>query len=123
MPAEFLSAEHRVAYASFVEVPSLPDLEKFFFLDSFDRNVIAQSRADSHRLGVAVQIGTVRYKGLFLEDPLAVPWPVVDYLADQLGIGDASQAKKYAERPKTTYEHAWVIRNTYGYHAFDDRDS
>ncbi|PRX59007.1 hypothetical protein B0I32_121111 [Nonomuraea fuscirosea] len=37
MPAEFLSAEHRVAYASFVEVPSLSDLEKFFFLDSFDR--------------------------------------------------------------------------------------
>jgi hypothetical protein len=79
-------------------VPSLSDLEKFFFLDSFDRNVIAQSRADSHRLGVAVQIGTVRYRGLFLEDPLAVPWPVVDYLAEQLGIGDASQVKKYAER-------------------------
>ncbi|MFB4284280.1 Tn3 family transposase [Nonomuraea sp. MTCD27] len=123
MPAEFLSAEHRVAYASFVEVPSLSDLEKFFFLDSFDRNVIAQSRADSHRLGVAVQIGTVRYKGLFLEDPLAVPWPVVDYLADHLGIGDASQVKKYAERPKTTYEHAWMIRDAYGYHAFDDTSS
>lgn len=123
MLAEFLSAEHRVAYASFVEVPSLSDLEKFFFLDSFDRNVIAQSRADSHRLCVAVQIGTVRYKGLFLEDPLAVPWPVVDHLAEQLRISDASQVKKYAERPKTTYEHAWVIRNTYGYHAFDDTSS
>lgn len=95
MPAEFLSAEHRAAYVSFIEVPSLSDLEKFFFLDSFDRNVIAQSRADSHRLGVAVQIGTVRYKGLFLEDPLAVPWPVVDYLAEQLGIGDASQVNRW----------------------------
>ncbi|MEU8148967.1 Tn3 family transposase [Nonomuraea sp. NPDC048901] len=123
MPAEFLSAEHRAAYVSFIEVPSLSDLEKFFFLDSFDRNVIAQSRADSHRLGVAVQIGTVRYKGLFLEDPLAVPWPVVDYLAEQLGIGDASQVKKYAERPKTTYEHAWMIRDAYGYHTFDDTNS
>ncbi|QFY09347.1 DUF4158 domain-containing protein [Nonomuraea phyllanthi] len=51
MPAEFLSAEQRAAYASFAEMPSLSDLEKFFFLDSFDRNVIAQSRADSHRLG------------------------------------------------------------------------
>ncbi|MGJ6967188.1 Tn3 family transposase [Streptosporangium sp. G11] len=123
MPAEFLSAEQRAAYASFTEVPSLSDLEKFFFLDSFDRNVIAQSRADSHRLGVAVQIGTVRYKGLFLEDPLAVPWPVVDYLAEQLGIGDASQVKKYAERLKTTYEHAWMIRDAYGYHTFDDTSS
>ncbi|MGW3368511.1 Tn3 family transposase [Streptosporangium canum] len=123
MPAEFLSAEQRTAYVSFIEVPSLSDLEKFFFLDSFDRNVIVQSRADSHRLGVAVQIGTVRYKGLFLEDPLAVPWPVVDYLAEQLGICDASQVKKYAEWPKTTYEHAWMIRDAYGYHTFDDTNS
>jgi TnpA family transposase len=123
MPAEFLSAEQRAAYASFAEMPSLSDLEKFFFLDAFDRNVIVQSRADSHRLGVAVQIGTVRYKGLFLEDPLAVPWPVVDYLAEQLGIGDASQVKKYAVRAQTAYDHAWVIRDAYGYHTFDDRDS
>jgi hypothetical protein len=33
MPAEFLSAEQRAAYASFAEMPSLSDLEKFFFLD------------------------------------------------------------------------------------------
>ncbi|MFE3454275.1 DUF4158 domain-containing protein [Nonomuraea sp. NPDC059194] len=34
---------------------------------------------------MTIQIGTVRYKGLFMTDPLAVPWPVVDYLAAQLG--------------------------------------
>ncbi|WP_184713531.1 DUF4158 domain-containing protein [Streptosporangium saharense] len=44
-----------------------PDLEKFFFLDPFDRDAIARSRTDSHRLGVAVQIGTVRCKELLLE--------------------------------------------------------
>jgi hypothetical protein len=123
MPAEFLSAEQRAAYASFAEMPSLSDLEKFFFLDAFDRNVIAQSRADSHRLGVAVQIGTLRYKRLFLEDPPAVPWPVVDYLAEQLGVGNSSQVKKYAVRAQTAYDHAWMIRDAYGYHTFDDRDS
>ncbi|MGI5290815.1 DUF4158 domain-containing protein [Nonomuraea polychroma] len=111
------------AYTAFAELPSLSDLEKFFFLDAFDRDVIAKSRQDSHRLGVAVQIGTVRYKGLFLEDPLAVPWPVVDYLAEQLEIVDPSQVKRYGERPKTAYEHAWMIRDAYGYHDFDDRES
>lgn len=40
-----------------------------------------------------------------------MPWPVVDYLAEPLGIGDASQVEKYAEQPKTTYEHAWMIRD------------
>src|ERR1700759_2311621 len=123
MPAEFLSVEQRVAYGSFDELPTMSDLEKFFFLDAFDREVIARSRSDSHRLGVAVQIGTVRHKGLFLADPLAVPWPVVDYLAEQLGIGDPSQVKRYGERPKTAYEHAWMIRDAYGYHDFDDRES
>jgi hypothetical protein len=51
MPAEFLSDEQRAAYGSFEELPSLSDLEKFFFLDAFDRNVIARSRQDAHRLG------------------------------------------------------------------------
>lgn len=115
MPVGFLSDDQVRAYTAFEELPSLSDLEKFFFLDAFDRDVIAKSRQDSHRLGVAVQIGTVRYKGLFLEDPLAVPWPVVDYLAEQLGIGDPSQVKKYGERLKTAYEHAWMIRDAYGY--------
>jgi hypothetical protein len=70
MPVEFLSDEQVAAYGTFTEVPSSADLEKFFFLDAFDRDVIAQSRADSHRLGVAVQVCTVRYMGLFLEDRL-----------------------------------------------------
>ncbi|GLX01882.1 hypothetical protein Misp02_59680 [Microtetraspora sp. NBRC 16547] len=106
-----------------MEMPTQSELEKFFFLDAFDRDVIARSRADSHRLGVALQIGTVRFKGLFLEDPLSVPWPVVDYLAEQLGIGDPSQVKRYTVRAQTAYKHKWMIRDAYGYRVFADRDS
>ncbi len=37
--------------------------------------------AYGHRLGMALQICTVRYTGRFLgEDPLAVPWVVVGVL-------------------------------------------
>jgi DNA-3-methyladenine glycosylase II len=43
------------------------------------------------------------YPGLrrfFLEDPLAAPWQVVDYLAEQVGIGDTSLVKgTAADRP------------------------
>nr|WP_268206551.1 DUF4158 domain-containing protein [Streptomyces shenzhenensis] len=47
----------------------------FFLLDDDDRDLIALRRTDAHRLGMAVQICTVRYAGRFLgEDPLAVPW-------------------------------------------------
>ena len=48
--------------------------------------MIALRRTVHHRLGCALQMCTVRYVGLFLEDPLAVPWPVVEHLAVQLGI-------------------------------------
>ncbi|GAA0838285.1 hypothetical protein GCM10009525_47870 [Streptosporangium amethystogenes subsp. fukuiense] len=64
-----MSDDQVKAYSEFEELPSLADLEKFFFLDAFDRNVIAQSRQDAHRLGVAIQIGTVRYKGLSWRTP------------------------------------------------------
>jgi len=37
-----------------------------------------------------VQLGTVRAVGRFLEDPLDVPWAAVEFLAEQLEIGDAS---------------------------------
>jgi hypothetical protein len=40
VPAEFLSVEQRVAYGSFDELPTMSDLEKFFFLDAFDREVM-----------------------------------------------------------------------------------
>jgi Domain of unknown function (DUF4158) len=56
--------------------------------------------------------------GTFLPDPLEVPWPVVDHLAGQLGIGDASVVKGYTERDKTAYEHAWEIAAEYGWRDF-----
>ena len=120
VPADFLSDAQVAAYGRFAGVPSRPELERFFFLDGRGLELIAGRRGDHSRLGLAVQIGTVRYLGRFLEDPLDVPWPVVEYLAGQLGIADASCVKAYTDRPKTAYEHAWEIRRTYGYRPFED---
>jgi hypothetical protein len=58
--------------------------------------------------------------GLFLTDPLAVPWSVVEYVAVQLDVPDPSVVKRYTEREKTAYEHAWEIRAGYGYRDFAD---
>ena len=96
-------------------------MEGFFLLDSTALDLIANKRGDHSRLGVAVQIGTVRYLGHFLtEDPLEVPWSAVEYVAGQLDIADPSVVKRYTERPKTAYEHAWEIRAAYGYRDFAD---
>ncbi|KIZ15825.1 hypothetical protein SNA_21235 [Streptomyces natalensis ATCC 27448] len=66
---------------------------------------------------------TVRYIDRFLpDDPLDAPWPVDEHLAAQLGIEDASVVKRYTERPKTAYEHAWEIRDAYEYREYEDAE-
>jgi hypothetical protein len=67
-----------------------------------------------NRLGYALQLGTVRFLGTFLGDPLDVPWAVVEYLADQLGVPDASVVKDYAEWINTLYECRWEITQANG---------
>ncbi|MEV0087530.1 DUF4158 domain-containing protein [Saccharopolyspora sp. NPDC050642] len=124
MPVEFLTDEPAEAYGTFTAVPTRPELERFFFLDDDDRDLIARRRRDAHRLGMAVQICTVRYIGRFLgEDPLAVPWEVVEYLAGQLGIEDSSCVKRYPERRSTVYEHADEIQERFKYRDFDGPDA
>ncbi|WP_460072761.1 DUF4158 domain-containing protein [Streptomyces sp. YKOK-I1] len=72
-------------------MPTRAEPERSFFLDDADRDLIALRRSDGYRLGMAVQIWTVRWIGRFLgDDPLAVPWDVVKYLAVPLGIEDTS---------------------------------
>ncbi|MEV7445727.1 Tn3 family transposase [Streptomyces sp. NPDC091204] len=123
MPVEFLTDELAAAYGRFVEEPTRPELERFFFLDDVDRDLIALRRTTAHQLGFAVQMCTVRYVGRFLvDDPLDVPWSVIEHLAAQLQIEDASAVKRYTERAKTAYEHAWEIRDAYGYHPFEDAE-
>jgi TnpA family transposase len=120
VPVEFLSDEQAAAYGRFTGEPSRDELERFFFLDDADRVLADKRRGDHNRLGFAVQLGTVRFLGTFLPDPLEVPWPVVEYLAAQLGVEDVSVAKRYGERLPTQHEHAREIRQAYGYRDVSD---
>ncbi len=116
MAVEFLTDEQAAGYGRFEGEPSQAELERFFFLDDADRDLVARRRGPQSQLGFAVQLGTVRFLGMFLSpDPLDVPWSVVDYLAGQLGIADPSMVKSYTDRRMTAYEHAWEIRRAYGY--------
>jgi len=93
-------------------------LERFFFLDDADRELVAEHRGAHSQLGFAVQLVTVRHVGRFLANPLDVPTPVVDYLASQLQVDDASRVKRYLERRNTRYEHQAEIAELYGYRDF-----
>ena len=93
-------------------------LERFFFLDDADRDLVAKRRGDHNRLGFALQLVTVRHVGAFLGDPLDVPLAVLDYVAAQLGVADPSCVKRYTERDKTRLEHQWEIAGVDGFASF-----
>jgi len=56
-------------YGRFARELSPDELAGCFFFSDDDRRRIASRRRDTNRLGFAVQLGTVRYLGRFLEDP------------------------------------------------------
>jgi len=64
-------------YGEFSGAPSREELERFFFLDDADKARVATRRSASSRLGFALQLGTVRFLGVFLNDPTRVPGEVV----------------------------------------------
>jgi hypothetical protein len=75
VPVEFLTDAQAAAYAAFDGVPSRTELERFFFLDDADRELIEAKRRSHNRLGFAVQLTTARYLGVFLDDPNGPEFP------------------------------------------------
>jgi hypothetical protein len=103
MPVEFLTDEQVAEYGRFARPPSRSELERFFLLNDRDRELVKQRRRPHNRLGFAIQLGTVRFLGTFLPNPLDLPTEVLVYQAGQLGL-DASGLRAYAEREMTPLE-------------------
>jgi hypothetical protein len=110
MPVEFLTDDEAAAYGRYTGPPSQADLDRVFFLDDDDLELVGRHRGEHMRAGFALQLTTVRWLGMFLEDPLDVPGEVLDFIAGQLGMADPSQVKRYTEREKTRFDHQWEIR-------------
>ena len=120
MPVSFLSNEQRESYGRYTGAPSADDLARYFHLDDSDHALIAQKRGAHNRLGFAVQLGTLRYLGTFLESPLAVPAPVLHTLAKQLRIKTVDDAKAYSTGEQR-WQHATEIQTHYGYVEITER--
>ena len=88
MPVEFLTDEEAAAYGRYTGPPSQADLDRVFFLDDDDLELVGRHRGEHMRAGFALQLTTVRWLGMFLEDPLDVPGEVLDFIAGQLGMAD-----------------------------------
>ncbi|MFN6565296.1 MAG: Tn3 family transposase [Nostoc sp. ChiSLP01] len=117
MPVEFLSSEQEKRYGCYNGEPSTQQLAKYFYLDDLDLQLIKKRRGNHNRLGLALQLCTVRFLGTFLTDPTDVPDLVINYLMSQLGQLDANCLEQY-RNSETKWEHTALIKQRYGYREF-----
>jgi len=79
---------------------------------------VGRRRGDHNRLGIAVQLATVRFVGAFLADLGDVPGEV----AGQLDVVAASMAT-YTQREKACLEDQWEIAREVGYRDFAEAEA
>jgi TnpA family transposase len=122
MPANFPTAEQKRYYGRFAEQLTLEHLGGHFHLTDTDRHLVYSRTKEHAQLGLAVQLGTVRFLGLFLTDSQwqTVPRPVVQYVAAQLGLAPALWQTYIAGRRPTISDHQTLIRQQYGYRDFSE---
>jgi TnpA family transposase len=120
VPVGFLTEDQAERYGRFSGEPTQDQLARYFHLDDADRAFIAEHRGDHNRLGVAVQLGSVRLLGTFLEDPTQTPPSAVRFAADQLLIADFAELMILYGASAGRWRHGGRIRERYGYRAFTD---
>jgi len=118
MPVDFLTVEQKAGYGRFCCKPNEMELARYFLLDENDLAFISRCRGDDNRLGIAIQLTSIRFLGTFLPGVLQAPRNVKSFLANQLSIDSVSVLKSYGQRDTTKREHMALIRDQYGYHDF-----
>src|SRR3954453_17929845 len=111
MSSRFLSDEQRARYGRYVGDPNQEQLARHFHLDAADRELVARMRGAHNRVGFAVQLGTARFLGAFLDDPTRTPAAVVTTMARQLGEAPCLDAYRHGRQP---WRHAAAIRGVRG---------
>lgn len=120
MPVGFLSDDQALRYGRFVGDPTAEQLARHFHLDDADRAFVAEHRGDHNRLGVAVQLGSLRLLGMFLDDPTEAPPSVTRFAADQLAMSASTDLMIVYAASVGRWRHGPRIRERYGYRGFAD---
>src|SRR3954451_405168 len=113
MSSRLLSDEQRARYGRYIGDPNEEQLARHFHLDAADRELVAGMRGAHNRLGFAVQLGTARFLGAFLDDPSQTPPAVVRAMARPLGESPTPGLDAYRGRQR--WRHAATIRDHYGF--------
>jgi len=93
------------------------DIIRHYTLSEPDLSLIRQHRGDGNRLGFAVQLCLLRYPGYAMGSKMAVPEPVIQWVASQIRA-DANSWAEYGERDETRREHFQELRTYLGLSPF-----
>jgi TnpA family transposase len=109
MASLFLNQSQRERYEKVPAEISKYDLMQFFQLTQQDKIFLKSFRGEHNRLGIAFQIGIVRFMG-FLPDrwQQQIPADVADMVSGQLS-SDIELLSIYGQRDKTRTEHLNVV--------------
>ena len=119
MPVNIITLAQRESYGRYIRPPTPDELSRCFHIHDGDRALITQKRGNHNKLGFALQLVTVRFLGIFLEDPLEVPLSIVQMVAKQLEIINFNNLHEY-RKGKQRWEHKFEICMNYGYLEFTD---
>lgn len=120
MPVGFLSDNRAHEYGRFFGELTPDQLARYFHLDDADHAFVALHRGDHNRLGVAVQLGSLRMLGMFLEKPEDVPVSAQRFTARQLSTAEPEDLIAEYARSEGRWRHAPRIRQHYGYRTYTD---
>jgi TnpA family transposase len=120
MPVSFLTHDQAQFYGRYNEEATPEQLARYFHLSESDRRYVNDRRGDHNRLGIAIQLCTVRFLGTFLTPPTEVPNGVIVHLAQQLKILDWTCLKEYS-KSQTWWDHATEIRQHFSYRDFHEQ--
>lgn len=118
MPVDFFTEEQKQNYGCYAAEPNDVQLARYFHLDERDLAFIQQRRGKHNRLGIAIQLTTVRFLGTFVTDLEPIYPNVKQFVAKQIGIRHPQVLMRYAQRPTTHREHTFLIKEHYGYRDF-----
>lgn len=99
------------------------EIVRHFSLSEPDRDrVLAMSRGNENRIGFALQLCHVRWRGRFATNFETAPAAVVQHVARQLGLPLSALFFHYPDRERTRREHNDAIRRNLGLRRFAASD-
>jgi hypothetical protein len=121
MPGTFLTTAERERLSRFPASVSPPDLMTYFALSDHDHAFLDPYRSDSTRLGVALQLCSMRYLGFCPVQISTAPHEVIRYLAAQLHVPSETLGA-YGNRAKTRQGHVQDVLAYLGLRRFQPDD-